>query len=161
MPDKVGRFTVQEERFVEHYARTNDPTYAAAKAGYAHPQPRGSQNLQKPGLMALVQQARERLCTEGAAVGVGVLLELALDAKRVPPGVRRAAASDLVKYSGVAADASGDNVEPHEMTADQLAAARRAQELRLAAIDAAAATRAVDITPGSAEPPTGPGDVFE
>ena len=148
MPDKVGRFTVQEQRFAEWYARTGDATYSAAKAGYASPQPRGSANLQKPAVMDLVRQVRERLRTKGAEVGVRVLIELAEGKDNpVPAGVRRAAASDLVKHSGIAVEDSAEHKEPHEMTSGELDRARDVLLNELAA-RAKPVIDAVPITPG-------------
>lgn len=135
MPDHVGRLTPQERIWVRYMAATNDATYAAEKAGYASPQPRGSQNLAKPALMELVREAAwKKLRTDGARIGVDVLISIAEDDKQ-PAGARRAAAADLVKLSGLAGPEGDQAKEPHEMTAEELAAAidklRRAAAARL------------------------------
>lgn len=60
MPDKAGKLTRMERVFVERFAATGDATYAAEKAGYAHPASRGSQNLAKPALVEKIQKRVER-----------------------------------------------------------------------------------------------------
>src|SRR3954462_9621878 len=56
MPDKSGRLNRQEQTFVTTYVGTGDPTYSATKAGYASPQPRGAQNLAKPGIQLEIRK---------------------------------------------------------------------------------------------------------
>lgn len=118
MPLKNGRLTPQERSFADAYALTNNAEFAAHKAGY-----KSSSALAKASddaLQARIHAARQRLRTEGAEIGVGVLIELAQD-KATPSGVRRAAASDLVKLSGVGAS-EGEAEKPlSEMSAAELA----------------------------------------
>lgn len=102
---------------MEQYAMTNDAAYAASKAGYGTPAARASQNLAKPAIQAEITAARHRLHTEGFAIGVGVLIDLATSDK-TPANVRRSAASDLVKYGKDEADSASK--DPHEMTGNEL-----------------------------------------
>jgi hypothetical protein len=119
MPIKGGKLTDQEARFIEVYARTNDGRYSAEKAGYRSPVSRASQTLNKPAIAERVEAARTRLRTDGLEIGVGVLIELAQD-RKCPPGVRRAAASDLIKFSGLAGVGEADELDPGKMTLEDL-----------------------------------------
>lgn len=111
-----------EAQFARHLGETGDATYAATKAGYAVPVVVGSQKRHDPRILAAARQAaRDRLRSEGAEVGVKVLIDIASDAKQ-PAGARVAAAVNLVKHSGISAEGS-DGAEPHEMTAEQIAKA--------------------------------------
>lgn len=116
------RLTPMQRTFSRHMADTGDATYAAAKAGYAHPSVRGAENKSDPTVAAEVRRlARDRLRTEGAEVGVRVLIEIASDVKQ-PAGARVQAADKLVRHAGLSAEGS-DGIEPHEMTAEQIARA--------------------------------------
>lgn len=130
MPRKGGRLTPRERLFVQHMARTDDPVYSATKAGYSAAQRMATHNANSPAIQSEIAAARNRLRTEGATIGVGVLIELAGD-KKAPPGVRRAAANDLVKHSGIGA-AEGEADKPlDELTGAELdALARRLAERR-------------------------------
>lgn len=133
-------WTPRKQRFVDVVARTNDPAYAAHKSGYV--QSAGSVMSRTPVIMEAVEAVRARLRTEGAAVGLGVLLELAQD-NACPPGVRRAAASDLLKLSGVAAGLDGETTKQlADMTLAELDE-ERARVLRILS------DNAQDITPPS------------
>ncbi len=120
MPDKTGRLTPMEGIFAKHYGETGDATYAATKAGYSQPVVIGSQKRQDPRIQAASRAAaRDRLRSEGAEVGVRVLIEIASDVKQ-PSGARVNAAVNLVKHSGISAEGT-DTLEPHEMTPEQIA----------------------------------------
>ncbi len=123
-----------QRTFVRHMADTGDAVYAAAKAGYAHPATRGGENAKDPEIASEVRRlARDKLRTEGAEVGVRVLIEIASDVKQ-PAGARVQAADKLVRHSGISAEGS-DGLEPHEMTAEQIA--RAIEELTRAAASGA------------------------
>lgn len=129
MPIKSGRLTGQERVWAAQYARTNDPTYAAAKAGYGSPERRGQANLAKPEVVEESRkQARRLLQDEGALLGVTVLMSIAKD-ERQPAGARRAAANDLVKHSGISSRVDEDDVDITNMSMAELQ--RRAAQLRL------------------------------
>lgn len=138
MPDKTGRLTPMEGVFAKHYGETGDATYAATKAGYSQPVVVGSQKRQDPRVLAASRAAaRDRLRSEGAEVGVRVLIDIASDAKQ-PAGARVNAAVNLVKHSGISAEGA-DTLEPHEMTPEQIAKAIGELER-----NAAAQAKAVD-----------------
>ena len=61
MPDKKGRLSPKERRFVTEMARVGDPTYAATRAGYLAPQQSGSYNMQNPVIEAAVRQRQQVL----------------------------------------------------------------------------------------------------
>lgn len=120
MPDTKGRLTPQERVFAKHFASTGDGRYSAEKAGYGSPAQRASANLGKPAVLDEIRRnARKRLETEGAEVGVSVLVEIALDSRQ-PGGTRVRAATELVKHSGVGRGDDGQAKEPHEMTAAEI-----------------------------------------
>lgn len=148
MTNSKARLSPMQRTFARHMADTGDATYAASKAGYAQPMTRGSENKSDPDIAGEVRRlARDKLRTEGAEVGVRVLIEIASDAKQ-PAGARVQAADKLVRHSGISAEGS-DGLEPHEMTADQIA--RAIDELTRAAASGAkpVAARRID------EPDTG------
>lgn len=122
MPNKAGRFTPMERKFVRVMARVNDATYAADKAGYANPTQKGGELMRKPAITgATFAEVQRFLKDQGAAIGVYTLAELAIDEK-IPAGVRRAAASDLAKLSGVGVEEASAGKELHEMSLDELRA---------------------------------------
>ncbi len=109
-----------EQRFVKHMARTNDATYAATKAGYKHPGTVGPRIAKHTAIAeATFAEVQRFLRDQGAAIGVYTLAELAVDTG-IPAGVRRAAASDLAKLSGIGVSDAAQGKEAHEMTASEL-----------------------------------------
>lgn len=142
MPDKTGRFTPKERVFVAAMARTNDATYAATKAGYSQPVVQGAQMMAKEAIAGATREVVRRfLYEEAGSIGVGVLVELATNPK-VADGVRRGAAVDLTKLSGIAITEADDGKELHEMTGQELDAARRKLARRTQAVDSALAEQA-------------------
>lgn len=122
MANKAGRFNPMQREFVKVMARVNDATYAATKAGYKNPTQRGSEMMAKPAIQdATFASVQRFLKDQGAAIGVYTLAELAIDEK-IPAGVRRAAASDLAKLSGVGVEEASAGKELHEMSLDELRA---------------------------------------
>lgn len=120
MPDKKGRFTGMEKDFVKAMARTNDAKYAATHAGYKHPGTVGPRLAAHPAIKeATFAEVQRFLRDQGAAIGVYTLAELAVDTT-VPAGVRRAAAENLAKLSGVGVTEGQQGKEAHEMTAAEL-----------------------------------------
>lgn len=120
MANKAVRLTGMERKFVELMARVNDKVYAAEKAGYKHADVVGHQVAAKPHIQqATFAEVQRFLRDQGAAIGVYTLAELAVDTA-IPAGVRRAAASDLAKLSGVGVSDAAQGKEPHEMTAAEL-----------------------------------------
>ena len=132
--------------------RTNDPVYAAEKAGYSSPRQAASMKSANPALQEQIAKARDRLRGEGAQIGVAVLLELASD-KKMPPGTRRAAAADLVKFSGVGAAEGEAEKDPHAMTDSELNEMIARLEERRTLLLGAAGDRAKTIDGEVIEPP--------
>jgi hypothetical protein len=123
---REGALTPKEQVFVQHYATSGDATYAAEKAGYASRDSAAHLVPAKPRIATAVEAIRERLRTEGAEIGVKTLIDLARDDK-IPPGIRRAAASDLVKYSGVSGLDESTRKDLADMTLEEIE--KRRQEL--------------------------------
>lgn len=122
MAVRPRRLNHMEQEFVKHMAARNDKEYAATKAGYKHPAITGWKMMQKPHIQeATFAQVQRFLKDQGAAIGVYTLAELAIDEK-IPAGVRRAAASDLAKLSGVGVEEASAGKELHEMSLDELRA---------------------------------------
>lgn len=136
MPDRKGRFTGQEQAFVKHMTTHNNPTEAARQAGYVQPASKAVTLMNRPAILAQIQAAQSyRLKTEGAEVGVGTLIEIAKDG-RAPAASRVMAARELVKLSGVAADAEGENKPLHAMSRAELVDAANKARQALAELDA-------------------------
>ena len=147
MPDKKGRLTGMEAAFAKYYGQTGDASYSAAKAGYSAPVVVGSQKKSDPRIAAAAREAaRQLLRTEGAEVGVRVLIEIAGDAKQ-PAGARVQAADKLVRHAGLSAE-TNDGKEPHEMTGDEIARA-------IAELERIASDRAKPVIEVEANPPGG------
>jgi len=140
---RPGHLTTKERIFVEHFASTDDGHYAAEKAGYGNIRDSASKVPNRPRLAGPLAEARELLQTKGARVGVKGLIRLAKDDPKNPPGVQRAASSDLVKYSGVAAVEDAMRKELHEMTLEELD--KRRQQLMAERADNA---KVIDHDPG-------------
>lgn len=138
---RKGVFTPREDVFVERYAATGDKLYAAEKAGFPHPAQAAHRLINAPRVAEEIHARIAQKRITGGEVALDTLLELATDRKNVPAGVRRAAAADLWKASGVAGSGA-DEKDMAEMTADELVGMlERAKGIL--------ASRAKDITPGS------------
>lgn len=124
-----------ERAFSAKMAVTGDPTYSAEKAGYSSPGTLGPRMAGNPDVAEDVRRrARQRLMTEGAEVGVRVLLELASDVLQ-KGSTRGAAAKSLVQLSGISTAQQLSPEDLAELPADQiralLAEAQRALEARM------------------------------
>ena len=144
MPLKSGKLTPQERAFVGHMSRTNDATYAAEKAGYAHPVHAGSNIMRRDVVKnEVLKRQRERIETEGVTMAVDFTL-MAIQEERFPPGVRLNAAKLMLDHAFRDATASDDK-QAHEMSPDELAKAIADAKLRAAALEHVAADRAKPI----------------
>lgn len=121
MPLKSGRLTRQELAFVDVMAATGDPTYAAQKAGYSSPQPRGSQNMANPAIQAAVREKEHHTLIKDLLPKATLALSRALDVP-VPTGVTMKAV-DIVFKRAYGEEAGGIGKAPSEMSPDELAAA--------------------------------------
>jgi len=134
---RKGTLTPMQREFSRQMAATGDATYSATKAGYRAPAVLGSRLANQADVAEDVRRrARQRLMTEGAEVGVRVLLELASDVKQ-KGSTRGAAAKSLVQLSGIAGAQALSEGDLADMPADQirtlLAEAQRALEARISA----------------------------
>lgn len=145
-------------KFLHEYARSGHIGAAAWAAQVSESTAKGW--IQRPDVITLLHAARERLLqTEGASVGLRVLLELA-EGPSVPAAVRRAAAKDLLALGGhsevVAAQKSLAGQAPkslQDMAPDELertiaAASATLAQLRRPVINADAAP----VTPRTPDP---------
>jgi phage terminase small subunit len=122
MPLKNGHLTTKERIFVDAVAVSDNPKVAATVAGYKTPRIDGWRLANDPRVMEASREAGQALLREkGGAVGVGVLMSIALDEKQ-PAGARTTAATNLVKLSGMAVTESQGEKDLHEMTGPELTA---------------------------------------
>lgn len=128
------------------FAETGDAVYAADKAGYAQPRTAAVEVIRRERLQGPLAEAKALLQSKGAMRGVKTLIRLAKDTEKTPPGVQRAAASDLVKYAGIAATDEALAKELHEMTLEELD--KRRQQLMS---EAANQAKTIDHEPDSAQ----------
>lgn len=137
MAGAKGHLTAKERVFSRNMAATGDRLYSARIAGYSAPHQSAAQNLKNPDVTEDIRRrARHRLMTEGAEVGVRVLIELAEDVKQ-KGSTRGAAAKSLVQLSGISTAAALSEEDLAELPADKiralLAEAQRALAARMAA----------------------------
>ncbi|WP_439392562.1 hypothetical protein ACRQ5Q_24365 [Bradyrhizobium sp. PMVTL-01] len=117
---RKGQLTPMERAFAAKMDLSGDPAYSAEKAGYAQPGSAASKLMRNPDVLDEVRRrARTRLQTEGAEVGVRVLIEIASDPKQ-KGSARVAAAKALVHESGVARAQTLSETDLAEMPPDQL-----------------------------------------
>lgn len=146
-----------ELQFVKTVARTNDPTYAAAKAGFANVSAAASKLMRNPIVAEATREEAQRLAREkGGFVGIYTLMSIALDDKQ-PAGARVTAAKVLADKSGIGVEDGDGTLDLHEMNGEQLAA--YAAKLQRQA-DAAARAQADRARPVIDAEPSGSG-VFE
>lgn len=152
---------LRQERFLSKYARTGDLEASSAFAGISVET--GRKWMRGSDVETLLHRLRERvLRTEGASVGVKVLLEIAQD-RSAPQHVRRAAAKDLLGLGGhseaVAAAQAAAEVQRkglEDMTADELERVAAAAAATLAQLRRQSAT--IDVAPDPPAMPPGPPD---
>jgi hypothetical protein len=117
---RKGALTPMERAFAAKMDKTGDATYSAEKAGYAFPAVAASKLMRNPDVAEEVRRrARIRLQTEGAEVGVRVLLELAEDPKQ-KGSTRGAAAKALVQLSGLTGSQNLSEADLAEMPPDKI-----------------------------------------
>lgn len=128
-----------QRAFSANLAATGDPTYSATKAGYGSPHVVGNRLAAQEDIAEDARRrARHRLMTEGAQIGVAVLIELASDTLQ-KGSTRGAAAKSLVQLSGIAGAAALSEGDLADMPADRiralLAEAQRALEARMKVVE--------------------------
>ena len=120
MPSKSGKMTRGEQMFAEHYARTNDKTYAATKAGYAHADIKAHAIIARPAVQEEIRRQQvAKLFKEALPAAVSCLVSIMTDAKA--PAGARVQASKVVLDRTLGADEDGTRKEPHEMSAEEIA----------------------------------------
>lgn len=158
MQGRVSVATKQEKVFAEAYADSGNGCLAAQAAGYAVPRTAASKLLARPLVVAEVRRIQtERLNNELLPAAIGLLQRVLTDETEQTRN-RIAAAKIVLDRTLGAADAAADAKEPHEMTADELAA--RIARLRQRQAEIAGAAQ--DVTPPQidADPAPDPG-VFD
>lgn len=121
MPVKSGARTTQEKAFTAHMARTGDPVYSAAMAGYKHPTPRAYEQLRKPGIQAdIVAIQRNVLVGELYPASTAVLAAmLDMNTAGVPWNARATAAKIVRAEVAGLVDPKGQK-DFADMTADEI-----------------------------------------
>lgn len=133
MAGAKGHLTVKERVFSANMAATGDRLYSARIAGYSSPHQSAAQNLKNPDVAEDIRRrARNRLQTEGAMIGVAVLIELAEDVLQ-KGSVRGTAAKALVQLSGISSAASLSEADLADLPADKIRALLAEAERALAA----------------------------
>lgn len=156
MQGRSSQQSEQEVTFAQVYATTGDKLYAAAQAGYTQPRVAAHRLLARPLVQAEIKrQQTERLFSQVLPVAIEVLHKILADDTENSRN-RIAAAKIVLDRTLGAADAAADAKEPHEMTADELAA--RIARLRQRQAELADAAR--DVTPPAADETDEDGGVF-
>jgi len=145
LPIKNGTLTPREKAFSDAMARTQDQTYAATKAGLAHPRVAGSQLMARPAVRAEVtRKVTDLLFNELLPLAYEAHKKLLTDAA-VPAGARGQAVKLAYDRTLGAVEGAGAEKEPSEMSYDELQASiarlRQEQDNR--------AEGAKDVTPDS------------
>lgn len=119
MPDKKGRITGMESRFIKGYVATGDATYAADKAGYAHPRIRGAEMAAKPAIQAAVRDEVSRRLDDLVILATDRLATILRD--QAAPNKDVIAASKVVFTHWGAKEGQGaGSKDPSEMSGDEL-----------------------------------------
>lgn len=142
MPDKKGRQSAQEKKFIEAYASSHDAKAAAIIAGYKSSASR-TELLQRPAIQEAIRERETmRLFSEALPLAVNTLVEIMADAK-APAGARIQASKVVLDRTLGDEKANGKELEPHEMTAEQIQ--RRIDELERVAGMRAKPVEAVEL----------------
>lgn len=109
MPKKGGVATIQEKAFTREMAKTGNPVYAAAIAGYKHPAPRAYENLRKPAIQAeIIKHQQQILVAELLPASTAVLAAmLDMNTAGVPWSARAQAAKIVRSEVAGMADSKG------------------------------------------------------
>lgn len=133
----TGKLTKKQRRFAELVAEGVPHTRAAAEAGY-HSGRDGWRLLRTPHVAAFVrQEAAARVLSEGAAVSVSVLLEVATD-KAQSGAARVSAARTIAQMAGFLAKdgARGDAVDDRPLSERSIAELEEGERALVALIEA-------------------------
>ena len=142
MPLKSGKLTNRERAFVGRCVEAGDPVAAARAVGYAQPAAAANQLMARPAVAEEVRKREaERITNDLLPLAVERVERVLRDDKAEYRHVL--AAAKLVWDRALGAENGQIQKEPHEMTADELAA--RITRLRQRQAELAGA--AIDVTP--------------
>jgi phage terminase small subunit len=142
MPDKRGRFSPQESKFIQAYAATNNAIYSAEKAGYSQPDAQAYQALARPKVKAEIARLQaERITNEILPLAVDQHKAL-LSSNTTPAGAKVQAIK--LAYDHALGAGATEGKSPHDMTGDELNRA-------LDRLKGEAAIRATPVIEGTAE----------
>lgn len=116
---REGAVTRQQKAFAEVMAATGDPTYAAAKAGYAYPTQQGIANLERPAIQAAIRERELKTLTDELLPLATAKLRKALTDDVVPWGAAMKAVEIVHKRVFGEADSAASK-DPSEYTGDEL-----------------------------------------
>lgn len=137
--------TPLQERFAEARLYGATGTHAARLAGAKYPNGDSFGLMRNPKILEATRAKAQQLVEEKAGyVAVTVLMELALDDKQ-PGAVRRGAATDLGKFSGIGVEKGLVEKDLHEMTNDELQAHLRLMRAKASALETAISDKAKPI----------------
>ena len=140
-----------QRAFAKVMARTGDATYAATKAGYAHPTVRGSELAKHPLVQAMTRAEQQKFARdEAGAIAISILLAVGTDQAQ-PAGARVQAAKEFRAMSGIGMLEGDKDRDPSEMNGDELHVALERMQRQQQALERALADRAkpvIDADPG-------------
>ena len=146
MPDKKGRFSGMERRFVERMAATGDAAYSADKAGYRHASIVGPTMAAKPAIAAAVRDEVSRRLDDLVILAADRLQSILRD--QAAPNKDVIAASKVVfTHWGAKEGQSAGAKDAADLSGEELH--RRIQELQGEA--AARARPILDLSPEGGE----------
>ena len=123
----------QQQAFARHMAATGNATYAAEKAGYAHPHRTGAAMMARTAVAADVRAKQlKRLVDDALPLAVNTVIGVMTDPKSTERGRLIAAKIVLDQVKGM--DPALERKEAHEMSAEELQRALQLGEARLAAL---------------------------
>jgi hypothetical protein len=141
MPISEMQLSEMQEKFARQYAATRNATYAATAAGYKQPGVKGAQLRADVAVSARVHQLIQEKFMRYAEDVPDVLASIMYNP--ASKGADRIKAATLIAAgTGYVAPKSLDQLEPHEMTPDQLAQALDLKRREADALEVVAADRA-------------------
>jgi hypothetical protein len=146
MPQKEARLTRRQSIFARRMAQGQAVSDASTASGYVD-HTGGVRAIQTPHVQAEIARIQtERLFNEVLPLAIQVHIDV-LTNPATPAGAR-VAAIKLAYDRTLGGDATGNDKQPHEMTADELARAIDDARLRAAALESVKADRAKPVIEG-------------
>lgn len=141
MPITEGELTAMQERFARGMAATRDHVYAASRAGFKSPVQRAHDQLKNPAVVArideLMKEKFKRYAEDVPDIAASIMYDV-----RAKGADRLKAAAMIAKGAGYDPDRNDADLQPHEMTPDQLAKALNLKRIQLDALEQIAADKA-------------------